>query len=132
MRGLFQPFRAHTLHIPETGPDGQGHLFVILTETCPAGLNLLVPICSQRGKFDPTCLLGVGDHDFIKHPSFVMYSRLRLFEAKNLVKRVNDGSISYEGMLDAKVFAYVASGVETSRFTALKMKEYFRDQSRAT
>ena len=126
MIGAYKPLRSQTLHIPETG--ATGHLFVVLTDTCEEGHNLLVPICTARKVYDKTCILGAGDHEFIKHLSYVMYARLEKYEAADLIKQVNAGVISYRGLLDEKLFALVSAGVEQSDLAPPNMQAYFRAQ----
>lgn len=132
MKGVFQPLRSLTLWIPNTGPandPSRGHVFVILTNTCADGKNLLVPVCTRRTKFDSTCLLGKGDHEFIKEPSFVFYAGLQTREAAVLKKQADDDIITYKGILDKKLFALVCAGVEQSRFSPPKFVHYFNAQT---
>jgi hypothetical protein len=118
---LFIPSRSICLHIPNTGPDrdpSRGHLYIILNNICENGNHLLVPVCSARDKCDKTCLLGKGDHDFIKHDSFVAYNLMRIYASSHLTTQVNAGVISREGVMDEKIFARVHEGVRNSRLSA--------------
>ena len=121
---IFVPTKQLTVHIPDTGPSG--HLFVILTNKSKNGTHLLVPICTQRKKFDTTCLLGKGDHKFITDPSFIMYAHAATYERSVLVKRVQDDTISYEGLLDGAVFAHVCNGVANSPHTTPEILAYYQ------
>ena len=128
----FRPVRGCTLHIPGTGPDhdkARGHLFVILTETCQNGLNLLVPIATARGKSDRTCLLGLGDHPFISHPSYVQYARLEFYEAEVLRTKVLQKTIQPQDPFGGPIFARVCLGVAESRYAAPKFKLYYSEQT---
>jgi hypothetical protein len=123
--------RATALWIPNTGPahdPERGHLYVVLTNTCVAGRNLIVPICSQHDKCDTTCLIGIGDHSFIKHASFVMYAKLEIVSADTILQKISSNQITDRGQFDAKAFAYVCAGIENSRKTKPSMKKYFADQ----
>ncbi len=74
----FVPVRGDTLLILGTGPANdpdRGHLFILLTNVCSEGAILLAPIRSVRGQHDRTCLLGVGDHRFLKGPSWISYAQ---------------------------------------------------------
>jgi hypothetical protein len=126
----FAPSRRSTLWIPSTGPvhdPGRGHLFIILTDPGPDGMNLLVPVCTAGKKFDSTCILGSGDHPFLKQKSFVAYYLVNTYAAEVLMEQEQKGIIEFRGMLDEKVFALVCNGVETSRQTAPIHKRYFAD-----
>lgn len=126
---VFFPVRQTTLHIPNTGPRNQGHLFVILTNSCKNKQHLLVPICSVRPGCDRTCLLGKGDHKFIRHLSYVDYSNAGLFDTKILIKRVQDGTFSYEGLMPDKVFALICLGVLNSRHMTPRLRRYYEENS---
>lgn len=128
---LFQPLRTFTLHIPGTGPahnPDKAHLFVILTNTCKDGKNLLVPICSERPKCDRTCLLGAGDHPFLNRLSFVSYAQLAQYDAEHIKNQVLSKVIEYKGIMDAVIFARVCAGVEVSPLAAPKYVNYFLSQ----
>ena len=127
MTGFLLQRRA-TLHIPDTGPkheEEKGHLFIVLTNVCPEGDHLLVPVCSEHKRCDRTCLLGSGDHSFIKKPSYVAYSHARRYSADVLIKRVTESDITYRGLLKDQIFAMVCNGLMESRLTPLAMKTYF-------
>ena len=115
--------RGRTLHIPETGDTG--HLFVVLTNKCQRGMVLLAPICTQRTKHDRTCLLGVGDHDFIKQPSYIMYAKMQLFIADELEKKIAIGFISTRNRFSDNVLALICEGVRQSGFSAPKFQNYY-------
>lgn len=124
---FFIPRKTFCLHIPNTGPDRdpqRGHLFVILNDACEKGLHLLVPICGARPRCDQTCLLGKGDHKFLYKDSFVAYNLMDLYSSSDIRKRVDDKIITYEGVMDEKIFARVHEGVRLSRYTARKHRAY--------
>lgn len=126
------PARGATYHIPGTGPShdpNRGHLWVVLTDTCQNGLNLLVPIATQRAKPDRTCLLGLGDHPFITHPSYVLYQMLKLWAAESVKTQCLKKIIRFEGQLDGRVFARISMGVTESRHSTPKMRTYYAEQA---
>jgi hypothetical protein len=124
----FLLLRRATLHIPGTGPqqeEEKGHLFIVLTDACAEGDHLLVPVCSEHKRSDRTCLLGVGDHPFIKKPSYVAYALAKRYSGSSLIQRVTEGDVTYRRLLDEKVFARVCAGLMESRLTPMAMKTYF-------
>ncbi|MFH1158983.1 MAG: hypothetical protein V1721_08945 [Pseudomonadota bacterium] len=130
MSGTFHPAKRQTLHILGTGPDhdpNRGHLYVVLTNKCDKGLHLLVPICSKRHGSDGTCLLGTGDHGFLKNDSYVSYHHAAEWDSAVIAERIKNGDITFRGLLDEKVFALVAGGVENSLFTKPKIKSYYQN-----
>jgi hypothetical protein len=127
----FAPARRMTLWIPGTGPAHdleRGHLFIILTDTCPAGMNLVVPVCSAGPKSDSTCLLGAGDHPFLKKKSFVAYYLLKRYDAEFLVQQEKKKIIESREILDERLFALVCNGVQASRSSPPIYKRYFAEQ----
>ena len=129
---MFAPVRRATLLIPGTGPahdPSRAHLFVILTDPCSAGMNLIVPICSAEGKFDPTCIVGNGDHPFLTKKSYVKYYRLNTFASATLIEQERKKVISYRGMMDEKVFALICAGVGKSPDSAPIYRRYFAEQT---
>jgi hypothetical protein len=101
---------------------------VILTETCQNGFNLLVPVARARDKCDRTCLLGLGDHSFIVHPSYVQYARLDLYASDALATKVLQGTIQPQGPFSPAIFARICMGVDESRYAAPKFKLYYSEQ----
>lgn len=69
--------------------------------------------------------MGVGDHDFLRHPSFVSYHQMRIFSEKLIVERICEGVFLDKGKISERIFALICLGVETSRLSAPKYKAYF-------
>lgn len=119
--------------MPNTGPTkdpSRSHLFVILTNPCSNGNNLIVPVCSATGRHDNTCLIGPGDHDFFKHLSFVFYAQMSCANGEKIRKEVIEGNFTYMGVLEEKIFARVCAGVASSVYSARKYIQYFELQSK--
>ena len=81
-----------TILIP-SGPTGD-HLFVSVFEIKEIDGKkkvLLVPIETQFPKCEATCTLGVGDHLFVKHDSFIGYRHCRIEEHTHVVMCLKTG-----------------------------------------
>lgn len=95
-----------------SGPSG-AHLFVVI-----AGIQvidgkdkvLLAPIESHHSKADSSCLLDIGDHEFIQHPSFIGYHHCRIDDVKTL-----------ETLLNSGYYRAAATSVSTSVLKRIKM-----------
>lgn len=119
---MYVPTKRATLLCP-SGPDhdpSRNHLFVVINDPLglpPPGQVIIVPVCSvpPSGSPDPTCILDVGDHPFIRHPSYVAYSRARQVEATSLSRFVETGYFVDKGLLEESVFSRVAEGIGKSR-----------------
>lgn len=122
--------RRATILIPGTGgrdnPDG-AHLHVVLTDTCQGGYNLLVPICSIKPhrKYDRTCLLGVGDHDFLTHPSYVAYYRMVPYAASVIRRHLDAKFFKLKDPIVERAFALICAGVQRSQESAPRYQRYF-------
>lgn len=92
------------------------HLFIILTNPRPPqGQVLLVPVSTVRRGYDDSCVLAPGDHDFVRHESFVVYALCRIGWAAELERGVLNGVMQDRGLLDEAVFARIMAGARRSR-----------------
>ena len=84
---LYRPGRRSTILIPY---NEVRHLFLIMNDPCPEGMCLSLMITSiKAGRIhDSTCILDVGDHDFIRHPSFVLYRMAETLKASHVSARI--------------------------------------------
>jgi len=112
---------------PASDPE-RGHLFVILTDTCQNGENLLVPICTIGTKYDNTCTLKAGEHEFIKHQSYAEYYRLQTYSVVVIQARVEKQIILPKPPVSNDVLTRLCEGVEKSPLTPLRQKKYYRAQ----
>lgn len=125
---LFVPLKRTTLHIPGTGSikdPSVGHLHIVLNDPCENKRNLCVSISSFYDKCDQTCLLTSG-HKFIRHKSFIFYAKADIVDSQVLMRCVNEGIITYEGLFDEKEFADILAGVPKSPHTPPKCKAYYQ------
>jgi len=123
---LFVPYRRATLLIP-SGPahdPDRKHLFIVLTD--PAQVleytekqSLLVGVTTVQADLphDPACLLHAGDHEFIRHKSFVHYAKALIHSSQTILNGVKKGLLVPKDMLVEEIFARVCKGLVESRFT---------------
>lgn len=98
------------------------HLFVIvlgpkvLPGYGPHPQVLLLSVTSIKPgiPIDPACLLDVGDHDFIKHPSYVYYRKPRIELASSVEQYVVGGQWPRRNPLSAGILDRVLVGIDTS------------------
>ncbi|GBF27414.1 hypothetical protein MnTg02_02467 [bacterium MnTg02] len=129
---LFYPLKQTTLHIPGTGPahdSGRGHLFIVLTSPDAQEEVLCVSISSVYVKCDETCVLSKGDHDFIKHDSFVFYALTKKYTVKHLRDRVNDGDVTYKGLISEEIYETICDGLLDSRLSPPWAMAYFNENA---
>ena len=110
--------RATLLYITGNKVSTTKHFYILLTDPFgPAKQVAMACVCSVRDGCDTTCLLKVGDHPFIEHPSYVAYNLSRIERSDALINGVAKGLFVDKGMLDEGVFQRVLAGVTKSNFT---------------
>jgi len=105
------------------------HLHVVLND--PFGKLrevLIVPICSaHEGSYDSSCILGVGDHKFLTHKSFISYHHLSIVGAEKLEKGVKLGEFKQFDPIDTAIFARICYGLSKSNSVAPLHLNFYRD-----
>lgn len=102
------------------------HLFAVMNDPCPEGLCLVLMITSvkERRYYDPTCVLNVGDHPFIRHPSWVAYRIADMPRANHIGNMVDKKLFVVKEDWDAAVFNRIASGIYNSDEAKLGVIKY--------
>jgi hypothetical protein len=110
------------------------HLFVVVTEEDDMGMHVLVGVSSIDPDLphDATCELNVGEHDFIKHPSFAAYE-FAIHRHKNHVDDKTKKKV-YKQHKDASaaLVAKIAGGIKKSPFSRRAIKDGYGGCLRAT
>lgn len=104
------------------------HLFILLNDPVhDKQLVLMVSISTIRpGRFhDTCCLLGPGDHPFIRNDSFVLYAKARIESVRTLEEGVRQRLLVPKAPMDRSVFARICEGVLISRHTPREIKNFF-------
>jgi hypothetical protein len=103
------------------------HLFVVLTESCPAGEHLLVSVSSIKPNVfhDPACLISAGEHPFITVASFVEYRLARTIDAAHIVKCVDGWLYTPREPVSPPLLQRMCDGVELSRFVPKRVHAYY-------
>ncbi len=83
--------------------------------------------CYPNIQHDPTCLLQIGDHEFIKHDSYVFYAQTRIINLKDLDKGITDGSLTSHKEIKTDIFKRVHAGVGSSEDTPIKMIRFWKE-----
>lgn len=109
---------------PPANPN-QKHLHIVCNDTCPKGLNLLVPVSTFYDGCDSTCELDAGDHEFIRHLSYVFYAKAILVEGARIDRGLEIGKLIPKPDLAIEVFERVERGLCLSPDTPTKIKTYF-------
>jgi len=119
--------RRGTILIP-SGPDhdpDRMHLFIICTDPCANGLQVLVPLASLINDLcDKTCILQKYEHKFLTHESYVLYRKARLELNSVLLNGIIDESLIAHEVCNGQTFTKVNNGICNSPHTPRKIKFY--------
>lgn len=75
--------------------------------------------------YDKTCVLDVGDHPFIKHPSYVYYRRADIFGADNIARNVADGTFDVHRDCTDGTFKRILDGFDISDEVRPKIHKFY-------
>jgi hypothetical protein len=123
----YVPVKKGTILIP-SGPSidkMRKHLFVICTDACNQGCQLLVPICTWTNNLcDGTCVIDPYEHAFLRSKSYVLYRKSLIYESKKLVAGVEAKSLIPDKEMNGQTFLKVRNGICKSSETPRKVKLY--------
>jgi hypothetical protein len=74
---------------------------------------------------DSTCELGVGDHPFIQHPSYVNYRHLRMDASPHVEKMIGDSIWLPHQPCTLELLNRIVAGVCASKLTPREFKALF-------
>ena len=129
----YRPVRKAGLLIPSgslQNPDAL-HLHVILTDKCADGFQLLGSIASiKRGQHhDPTCIIELEEHRFIKHRSYVVYRRFNTIAASHITKCVDGWVYRKHDPATDEIYERICDGITISEFVPRRILDYW-DENR--
>ncbi|MFQ2178093.1 hypothetical protein [Aeromonas veronii] len=124
------PLRKGTLLIPSGGTD---HLFFIcndpifypnLAKECFLAVN--ISTIKQGIEHDTTCQLNVGDHPFVRHPSFVFYKKAEIWGAVTVSQEIAMGNIRPHVPCEDPVFTRVLEGFGISPHVLPRIRAFYQ------
>lgn len=127
----YSTYKKGTLLIP-SGPKKDGsHLFVVMTNRCSENCHLLLSISSIKEgvAFDNTCELQVGEHSFIKVPSYVVYRLPEKRSAEHIEKCVKGWLFHPREDMSDMTFDRMFAGIFASDFSPMWVIKYARENS---
>jgi hypothetical protein len=123
----YLPSKGKCFLIPSGPQEDSKHLFVIITNKCPADCHLLISISSvEPGEYhDPACFLRAGDHPFVKHLSFAVYSKAVIISHDEIIKRVGEFAFLIKEDASDEFVEKIRAGIAVSKRSTKKIKAYF-------
>lgn len=129
----YTPYRKGTLLVP-SGPSN--HLHIICTDPiysavkgCDVVLVVNISSVPSVGYFDRTCILDVGDHGFIKHPSYLVYSKSVLWRCPTISNKVDIGEYIPRSDIDNHILLKVIQGFNLSDHTPFSILQFLKRNS---
>lgn len=115
----WMPTLGACLLIPSGPPGNRGlnHLHVVVTAINPAGEVLLVPITGLKGRRrdDNSCILEIGEHDFIWKRSYASYATAEVWPAKALIEAVRNRRFPPKPAASRPILARIREGGKISK-----------------
>jgi len=127
---MFAAKRLATLLYPSgsISDPSRHHLFVLLTDPFgPAAQVLMACVCTIVEGSDDSCLLKNGDHDFIKHDTYVAYGFCRIESVKALVNGLAKGIFVEKGNISEAVYKRIIAGLRKSPFTKPFVVDFLKE-----
>ncbi len=121
----YVPYPKATFLVPTS--DTQKHLFLVITKPCSANCHLLLSITSVRSgsHHDATCEFTGGEHEFIRHHSYVLYARAEQKNSVAISKMVHTGYYHAKDDFKDEHFLRVCNGIAKSQFVKPWVVKYF-------
>lgn len=104
----------------ETDPEeNEGHLFVIVLDPEEYTKNtIIIPVDSYTSdKQDSTTILNPGDHEFVKHKSFLNYNRARIRTMTFIEQMIKDGKAKTKPSMRSDILERITAGLRKSEHT---------------
>lgn len=124
------PVRKGTLFIPSGGAD---HLHIVMNDPVfdpIAGHELVlaanVSTIYEGRAHDSSCVLNVGDHPFIRHPSYISYRHADLYRADGLAAKIASGEVTQGVDISEQIFQTILAGFNRSPFVLRKVERFIK------
>lgn len=102
------------------------HLWFVLTDPNHAGKVVAVMMRSAKAYTDPTLVLDVGDHPFIRHASAVHYSTAQLLSVSEIRAALKSGRCHPKEDMTRELLKRVRAGLIVSPRTVRVLSNYCR------
>ena len=126
------PIRPRQTFLMKSGPSHDPerlHLHVVCLDVDDDGNTLIVPMSSYEGNYsDSTCILDIGDHEFIKHKSFVLYIKAQIRNADELQADIDERVIIPQKDILQYFLLKIRKGVLDSKETPKNIKDYCKSR----
>ncbi len=120
--------------VPSGPNEGQMHLFAILINPVVFAAYgkrpqvLMVCMCSIKEgiPFDDACVLDIGEHQFVRHRSYIDYSKCQLHAAEDIEAKVQAGIVVPHEDCSLKLIRRIIASADASKRISKEMKRFLR------
>lgn len=103
--------------------NGYYHLYFVLTDPFFNGetgvdncvLSVSCSSIKEGKKFDDTCVIKQGEHEFIKKDSFIFYEHLRIDNAEEIQSRIDNGNFIAKDVINDDLYQRILKGILRSK-----------------
>jgi hypothetical protein len=103
------------------------HLRIVVTKPDLSERFIVVNMTSMREGADQTTVLKMGDHQLVKHESFVLYAASRMMVVAALEKEIQQGlAVRATPSFSGLTLKRIQTGILNSEFTPPKIQREFK------
>ena len=84
----------------------------------------MVSSIKERRQYDKACVLDKGDHEFITHPSYIVYRIAETVQAAHITNMVEKKYYREKGTISEKIYDKIADGLSASDETRPRILKY--------
>lgn len=88
------------------------HLFVAMNDPDKGGQCLLLMVTTiRKRRHDPACVIQAGEHEFIRHPSYVLYRTAETALARHITNMIDKKIYVPKADVSQELFEKLANGI---------------------
>lgn len=128
MTTAYTPYQKGTVLAPSGPVD---HLHIVCSDPvysaehgCEVVLIVNISSVPESGPYDDSCVLQAGEHDFVRHTSYLVYSRSVLWRCPTIIDKVESGEYRQRADVSDDVMLRVMDGFTASDHTSFKVLRF--------
>lgn len=126
----YSPYSKGTVLAPSGPVD---HLHIVCSDPiysaehgCDVVLVVNISSVPAAGPFDSSCELDAGDHAFVRHQSYLVYSHSVLWRCPTIIDKVDSGEYRTHDDVSDAVMQKIMGGFTTSQRTPFKVLRFIQ------
>jgi hypothetical protein len=122
-----------TLQVTDPGVSYDAHLWIVLSKPELDEKHVLIAnLTSWRSDKDQACVLGPGDHPYIRKKTCVNYADSRIVAAETIARLIQSGHVEKGTPVSLQLLERIREGAMLSRFMPLDHGQLLIDQGLVT